>query len=121
MHIVDTASPSATKVARTRDGKVDLDAYRQIPAKYSIDGLDIDVTITDARTRFGHLDLLISPTSGSGEKWVERKNLEIRQDPADTPVFAGHSESPTTGESEAPAYPSLEEQVLSIIQKTSVK
>jgi hypothetical protein len=121
MHIVDTASPSATKVARTRDGKVALNAYRHVPAKYTIDGLDIEVTIKDARTRFGHLDLLISPTSGTGEKWVERKNLEIRQDPADSPEYSGNSDTPVTGASEAPATPSLEEQVLSIIQKTSVK
>lgn len=83
MHIVDTASPSATPVARTADGKVDLDAYIGLNAAYkATDNLYVGVVIKDARTRFGHLDLLVSPRDGMGQQWVERKNLNIALDPA---------------------------------------
>lgn len=120
MKIVDTASPSATKVARTADGQVDHDAYKSVLAIYPIDGLDVNVKIVDARTRFGHLDLLVTPLHGAGERWVERKNLQIPSDPAD----AAPAVTPWGIAKESPAgapTPSLEEQVLSIIQKTSVK
>lgn len=83
MHIVDTASPQATLVARTEDGKVDLDAYIGLNAAYkATDNLTVGVVIKDARTRFGHLDLLVSPRDGMGKQWVERKNLTIALDPA---------------------------------------
>ena len=46
--------------------------------------MTVNVKIVDARRRFGHLDLLVVPVSGSGEVWVERKNIEIFNDPATT-------------------------------------
>ena len=82
MKIVDTASPKMTVVARTPDGKIDFKAYIGLHATYEINELNVEVEITDARTRFGHLDLLVQPRAGTGIRWVERKNLVIDSDPA---------------------------------------
>ena len=47
--------------------------------------------IINARRRFGHLDLLVIPTSGTGEVWVERKNIQIINDPALSPKVSTHN------------------------------
>jgi hypothetical protein len=123
MHIVDTPSPSATIVARTSDGKVDLNAYIGLHADFSVGDLTVKTIIRDARTRFGHLDLLITPTSGAGEKWVERKNLVLANDPAtkssplasfDLPVE--DDDTPTDD-----TFSSLTDEVIAIINRVNVK
>lgn len=40
-----------------------------------MDDLCVHVRITDARVRFGHIDLLVEPIKGSGKKWVERHRV----------------------------------------------
>jgi len=34
------------------------------------DDFTIEVTVIDARTRFGETDVLVRPVAGRGEKWV---------------------------------------------------
>lgn len=70
------------KYAKTKDGKIDLAAYKGKSGRIKENNLTIDVTIVDARRRYGHLDLNVTPLSGSGNVWVERKNIEIDDDPA---------------------------------------
>lgn len=70
------------KYAKTKDGKIDLAAYKGKSGRIKENNLTIDVTIVDARRRYGHLDLNVTPISGSGNVWVERKNIEIDDDPA---------------------------------------
>lgn len=41
----------------------------------TLDDLTVGVNITDARVRFGHIDLLVEPITGSGEKWVEKHRV----------------------------------------------
>lgn len=41
----------------------------------NMDDLNVHVRITNARIRFGHIDLLVEPINGSGEKWVERHRV----------------------------------------------
>jgi hypothetical protein len=41
----------------------------------TLDDLTVGVNITDARVRFGHIDLLVEPINGSGEKWVEKHRV----------------------------------------------
>ena len=36
----------------------------------SLDGMTIEVEITDARTRYGQTDYLITPVAGHGSKWT---------------------------------------------------
>lgn len=65
---------------RTEKGSIDLAAYKSLKGKIVENGLEIDVEITDARIRYGHLDLCVTPISGTGTVWVERKNIEIPDD-----------------------------------------
>ena len=82
MKLVDTETPNPDRFARTADGKIDFEAYKGLNATYRTGELDFLVTILDSRQRFGHLDLLISPRHGAGERWTEFKNLVIHNDPA---------------------------------------
>ncbi len=82
MTLVDTETPNPDRFARTADGKIDFDAYRGLTATYRTQGLEFEVEIIDSRQRFGHLDLLIVPARGTGERWTEFKNLVIYDDPA---------------------------------------
>lgn len=77
------AKPTFT-YARTANGKIDTGAYKGIQVLFSIPDMDVKVegTVIDARIRYGHLDLLVSPTKGTGTKWFERKNVILLQDPA---------------------------------------
>ena len=89
MQLVDTETPNTNRFARTPDGKIDFNAYRGLIATYRTGELDFEVTIIESRQRFGHLDLLITPQAGSGQRWTEFKNLSIHQDPAlNTAVIA---------------------------------
>lgn len=49
-------------------------------ATYEVKGMIFDVTITDARTRFGSVDVEITPTSGKGTQWVSRDSVKITSD-----------------------------------------
>jgi hypothetical protein len=82
MQLVDTEKPNPDRFARTPAGKIDFDAYRGCEATYRTGELDFEVTIIESRQRFGHLDLLITPQAGSGQRWTEFKNLSIHNDPA---------------------------------------
>ena len=55
---------------------IDLNNYRNQTGTVTIDGLTVTVTVKDARIRFGHLDLLITPVNGAGEKWMEARRIE---------------------------------------------
>lgn len=37
--------------------------------------LSVDVSIKNVRHRFGHIDLLVKPVSGSGNEWVEKHRI----------------------------------------------
>jgi len=79
--------------ARTEDGKIDLTAYIGKTGAIEANGLSVNVTIKDARTRYGHLDLSVTPLAGTGERWVEYKNIAINSDPglAGAPASASPS------------------------------
>ena len=82
MALVDTPKPDKSRYALTPDGKIDYEAYKGLDGAIEENGLTIDVRVVDARRRYGHLDLLVVPKSGSGERWIERKNIILLQDPA---------------------------------------
>ena len=85
-YLVNTAAVGETntpiKYARTKDGKINLAAYKGKKGQIIENNLNINVKILDARTRYGHLDLKVTPLAGRGEVWVERKNIQIDNDPA---------------------------------------
>lgn len=70
--------------ARTKDGKIDLAAYKNKKGQIKENNLTINVKILESRVRYGHLDLKVTPVAGHGEVWVERKNILIENDPGMT-------------------------------------
>lgn len=82
MGLVDTPKPDKSRYALTPDGKINYEAYKGLDGTVEDNGLIVDVRVVDARRRYGHLDLLVVPKSGSGERWTERKNIVLHKDPA---------------------------------------
>ena len=84
--LVDTAkvefSGKQISYARTESGHVDTNAYIGLDGSITANSLSVDVKITSARIRYGHLDLRVTPVAGAGDVWVERKNITIPEDPA---------------------------------------
>lgn len=76
------AEKTHIKYARTKDGKINLDAYKGKKGRIVENNLTINVKILEARTRYGHLDLKVTPIAGEGQVWVERKSIQIDKDPA---------------------------------------
>lgn len=56
---------------------IDLTSYNNKQATIHINNLAIGVTIKSARLRYGHLDLLVTPIAGTGEKWMESSGVKI--------------------------------------------
>ncbi len=46
-------------------------------ATYAQEGLKFEVTITDVKNAYGTERCLITPVSGSGEKWVFKNKLKV--------------------------------------------
>jgi hypothetical protein len=46
-------------------------------ATYRVGAMTVSVSVMDARTRFGNLDLLISPDAGTGEQWVQSDSVTM--------------------------------------------
>ena len=79
--LVDTPKPDKSRYALTSDGKIDYEIYKGLTASVEETGLVVDVRIVDTRRRYGHLDFLVVPVSGSGERWTEFKNVTLHNDP----------------------------------------
>jgi len=80
--LIDTEPHDGTKFARTTDGKINFDAYRGLTGTVvTFTNMIVDVVVVDARQRYGHLDLHVTPLSGAGFAWVERKNVNLFDDP----------------------------------------
>ena len=79
--LVDTPKPDKSRYALTSDGKIDYEVYKGLTASVEETGLIVDVRIVDTRRRYGHLDFLVVPVSGSGERWTEFKNVTLHEDP----------------------------------------
>lgn len=57
---------------------LDLDEYANRVGSIDLDGLTIGVVVKQARVRFGHLDLLVTPREGSGERWIESRRVALK-------------------------------------------
>jgi hypothetical protein len=42
-----------------------------------LNSLTVEVGVRNARHRYGHVDLLISPEAGFGEQWVEARRVKL--------------------------------------------
>lgn len=50
---------------------VDLSVYNNRRGFINMNTLSVGVEIKQARVRYGHIDLLVTPITGTGEKWME--------------------------------------------------
>lgn len=64
-------------ITNTHTAYGNLDDYAGKRASVTVDDLVIDVTVTKARARFGHLDLLVTPVAGGGEQWIEQHRVQF--------------------------------------------
>lgn len=74
-------SKAPLQYARTESGRVDTAAYVGLDGVITANSLEVNVNITAARIRYGHLDLQVTPKNGTGAVWIERKNISIPNDP----------------------------------------
>jgi hypothetical protein len=56
---------------------VDLTVYSNRRGFINVNTLSIGVEIKQARVRYGHIDLLVTPINGNGEKWMEIHKVEL--------------------------------------------
>ena len=54
-----------------------LEEFKHKMGTIDVDGLIVSITVTDARFRYGHIDLKVTPISGRGERWVERTKVTL--------------------------------------------
>ena len=61
----------------------DLSSYIGNPAIYRCTGasgwMDINVTILDARERFGRIDVLVTPMAGSSSMWISLSSVRYAE------------------------------------------
>jgi hypothetical protein len=72
---IQTPAPVEGFVTADKAKKLDLNTYRDTKGTFSIDGLTVGVNIKEARVRFGHIDLLVTPIDGFGERWIESTRI----------------------------------------------
>jgi hypothetical protein len=46
-------------------------------AAYRVGGMTFTVTVTDVRSRYGNVDVEITPVHGAGYQWVQLTSVEI--------------------------------------------
>lgn len=60
----------------------DLDSFVNRTGNFDTDGLSFGIRVVKARLRFGHLDLLVTPIFGHGERWVEQHRVHLAEQEA---------------------------------------
>lgn len=66
-----------TFITAERAKNLDLTTYVGRKGTINMDGLSVGIEVKEARVRFGHLDLLVTPLIGSGERWIESQRLSL--------------------------------------------
>lgn len=62
-----------SSVATSRE----LQTYVGQTGRFTVNGLTIQIKVQDARVRFGHVDLLLTPVAGNGSRWVESTRVAL--------------------------------------------
>lgn len=78
-------------ILRQPNGSIDYEAYKGMEGTVDINGMSVNVVVTDARVCYGRLDLCVEPKSGVGFRWIDYKNVSLTETPkptTSTPSFA---------------------------------
>lgn len=51
--------------------------YRGRLAKVTLEGMEVGIKISEVRSRYGHVDLLVTPRQGSGERWIQADRVTL--------------------------------------------
>lgn len=66
-----------TETPRKKLTDTDLALFKRRSGTINIEGLIVSVTVIDARFRYGHIDLKVTPVSGRGERWMESGKVTL--------------------------------------------
>ena len=64
-------------VAAPKPNEVDLASFAGRSGSIDFHGLSIRVRVLEARRRFGHIDFLLTPEAGEGERWMEHHRVSL--------------------------------------------
>ena len=56
-----------------------LSTLTGLTGTYPVKDMTVEIRVTDARNRFGGVDVLIEPVCGSGATWVAVESVALRQ------------------------------------------
>ena len=62
---------------RLPDGNIDHTAYRNAEGYVDINGIRVNVRVTDTRQAYGRFDLCVTPIAGEGSRWIDYRNVVI--------------------------------------------
>ena len=62
-------------VAPPKAKQTDLASFAGRSGSIDFNGLTIRVRVLEARLRYGHIDLRLTPEAGEGERWVEHRRV----------------------------------------------
>jgi hypothetical protein len=80
METTPTTQNETTKDLSSLTNLTDVQVRAMYPGRtgvLEIEGFAINIRIKDARKRFGHLDFLVTPTGGLGERWIQSNRIKI--------------------------------------------
>lgn len=63
------------RAAPPKLNQVDLASFAGRSGSIDFNGLTIRVRILEARLRYGHIDVRLTPEAGEGERWVEHRRV----------------------------------------------
>ena len=68
----------STQVATKRKiTDTNLQDFEGKTGSIDFDGLVVEIRVSRARFRYGHIDLLVTPKAGTGERWIERNRVSL--------------------------------------------
>lgn len=73
-----------TEIIRQVNGAIDYSAYKGLEATIDVNGMSVDVLVTDARVAYGRFDLCVEPKSGVGFRWIDYRNVSLKRQPVPT-------------------------------------
>jgi len=75
---MNTPENTTSSLTTLTDSQI-KDTYPGRTGVMDVEGLVIGIKIVSARKRFGHLDFLVTPTGGFGERWIQSNRVRLTE------------------------------------------